>query len=318
MNGRREFAAVLAEKTYGGKKHEWKTYADWGRELLTKSSVANPPEGPIPSEPLSKAYRCVHCHNLIREDIKLTVQDPDSREQLIRANPPANPCKRDGAVLSLTPGTTLWGAVNRETFYNGYYAKYRDLKVASGKTTDPKKLSDAVEICCCYCSVGRYPTAWELDSILAALWDLELRLKDLNLSEEKLTRILTDVQSDNVLTAANARNAIKDAYLRAASATRSEMPSRISIEVDEYARGQIFKGNANTGKLLYESACAGCHNREFDLPEGRRLADSGKQFHKYVWQGTEHDQSLYMPFFSKERLSQRQAADIRAYLRSLP
>jgi mono/diheme cytochrome c family protein len=313
-----EFAAALAEKTYGGKKHDWKTFTDWGRQLLTKASVSNPPEGQTPSEPLSKAYRCVHCHNLSREDPKLTTQDPDAREQLMRAKPPENPAKRDGAVVSLTAGTTLWGAVNRESFYNGHYAQYHRLKVANEQPMNPKQLADAVQICCRFCSVGRYPEPWELDSILAALWDLELHVKDLDLPETDMQRILADLQGDQVVKLGQARLALKKAYLTASKAERSELPSRTTIEYDEYAPGQVIKGDAEKGKLLYASACAGCHNREFDLPEGRRLADSAKQFHKYVWHGTERHDDLYMPFFSKQRLSQRQAADIRAYLRSLP
>ena len=209
-------------------------------------------------------------------------------------------------------------AVNRESFYNGHYAKYHVLKVASGRTMDPKKLSDAVEICCCFCSVGRYPDPWELDSILAALWDLELRLKDLSLPEADLQRILCDLPSDQVFTAANARLAIKSAHLRAAAATRSELPRRATIQFDEYAPWQIVTGDAKAGKPLYESACAGGHNRELNLPEGRALASRPKHFHEYVWEGTEHADEPYMPLFSKQRLSQRQAADIRAHLRTLP
>jgi hypothetical protein len=317
-HGRAEFAATLARRSYGGKTHEWRAYADWGRELLTKGSVSKPPEGRAPSPALSAAYRCVHCHNLVREDAKLTTQDPEAREQLIRAKSYADPARRDGSVLSMTPGTTLWGAVNRESFYNGYYTKYHDLEVNSGVRMSAAKLCDAIQICCRFCSVGRFPEPWELDSLVAALWDLELRVKDLNLPEAQLAKILADLRSEHVTTAADARVALKDAYLRTSAATQADLPSRSTLEFDEYGPGNVVRGDAGAGKLLYASACAGCHNRELDLPEGRGLGASAKAFHRYVWHGTERHDALYMPFFSKERLSPRQAADIRAYLRSLP
>jgi mono/diheme cytochrome c family protein len=317
-NGRKDFADVLAQRTYGGKKHEWKTFADWGRQLLAKGQVTSPPEGTAPSPLLSQAYRCIHCHNLVREDAKLTVQDPEARERLLRDKPPADGAKREATGLALTPGTTLWGAVNRERFYNGYYAKYHDLRVGSGQQMDPQKLADAVQICCRFCSVGRYPEAWELDSILAALWDLELHVRDLDLAADKLPQLLADLDSESVLTAAKARQAIKGAHLQAASATRLDVPVRSTAEYDEFPGGEIIKGNAETGKLLYQSACAACHHSEFNLPEGRALATNAARYHRYLWQGTERDDDLYMPFFTKERLSRRQAADIRAYLRSLP
>lgn len=315
-NARRAFASQLAERTYGGKKHEWREYAAWGRQLLTTGQVTAPPEGPAPSQPLSQAYRCIHCHNLVREDASLTTQDPEARERLVRAKTPADG-RRDPAGLALTPGTTLWGAVNRERFYNGHFTKYHALLVGSGQPMDPAKLADAVQICCRFCSVGRYPEPWELDSMLAALWEIELRVQDLDLSPEKLTQLLADLQSDSPLTAARARLAVKNGFLRSAEANRLDLPVRSTAEFDEYPGGTIVKGNAEAGKLLYQSACAGCHHSEFGLPEGRSLGVSAPRFHEFVWHGTERD-DLYMPFFAKERLSRRQAADIRAYLRSLP
>ena len=68
--------------------------------------------------------------------------------------------------------------------------------------------------------------------------------------------------------------------------------------------------------MLYLSACAGCHGTDLHDTKGAGLVKSDRTFHKYVWRGTERD-GLYMPLFTAQRLSPRQAADIRAYLRAL-
>jgi mono/diheme cytochrome c family protein len=311
------FAAHLKPKQHGGKQHDWAAYSAWGRQLLIQGQATNPPQGDSPSPRLSEHYRCVHCHNLAREDSRLTVQDPDVRAERIRSQVSGDPTRRDGSILSLTPGTTLWGAVNRERFYNGYYAKYHTLRLGDDQAMNPEKLADAVQVCGRYCSSGRFLEPWELDSILAHLWDLELRIKDLDLPEAKLKEVLEGLNSDNVLAAAKARQAIKQSMLRASNATRQELPQRSTEQADVYADEQVVRGEATAGKFLYHSACAGCHGPDLSLPFGRELGTNAPRFHRFVWHGTERD-DLYMPFFTKERLSRKQSADIRAYLLSLP
>lgn len=354
-NRRAQFQKALAQRRYGDRTWNWEDYVKWGNELVHTAQVQKPPAGPTPSVPLAETYRCIHCHNLVREDLVLTKQDPEAREQLVEGNP-ALSGKKTG--VRLMTGTTFWGMVNRERFYNGYYAKYHHLKVRDGdrlRPMNPESLADAVQVCCSYCSAGRFPEDWELDSILAYLWTLELRLKDLSLPEELEQRILQQLNSGNAQEVAVARQELRQHYLIAAGAHAVDPPLRSEDNKDIYPpsvaqlqehfasprpsdtpsssdtirpgrgtspdastkRNLVITGDPKRGEWLYQSACAMCHGNNVHPKAGRSLATSPGTFHRYVWKGTQRD-GLYMPFFTRERLSPRQATDIRAYLRSLP
>jgi hypothetical protein len=315
-NHRRQLADALNKKEFGDKSHTWDQYAEWGRNLVTRGRVDNPPVGPSPSALLAETYRCVHCHNLVREDAKLTVQDPELRERAIRLAAASEPAKRDGTILGLTPGTTFFGAVNRESFYNGHYERYRRLRVANGERMNPERLADAIQVCCSYCSAGRLPEAWELDSLLAFFWTLELRFKDLDLPEKEGQALLELLISDVEEKKREGRQALRRHYLLKSRADATEEPHVSKDATDSYADGTAYTGEARRGKLLYRSACAGCHGGGVHPQAGAELVAGDKRFHEYVWKGTERD-GLYMPLFTAQRLSRQQAADIRAYLHSL-
>jgi mono/diheme cytochrome c family protein len=315
-NERARLAGALKRRLYNNTSYPWEQYAAWGRELTVKGFVKAPPAGRGPSAPLAKEYRCVHCHNFAREDASLTAQDPEGREKRVRDAAYPEPQKRDGNVVSLTPGTTLWGAVNRESFYNGAYEKYHKLPVAGGRRMDPRSLADAIQLCSRFCSGGRYPLEWELDSLLAYLWELELRLCDLDLPKEKEEEVLRALNGTDAAALTRARALVRSSYLRSAGATKAEMPFRTMGAVTQYAGGKDVTGSAVRGKLLYLSACAGCHGSGLHPLEGAKLLDSNSQYHRLVLRGTERD-GLYMPFFASQRLSPRQLADIRVYLNSL-
>jgi hypothetical protein len=320
-NQRARFADEVQKRSVEGKTYSWDQYVAWGQELVLTGEVKSPPAGATSLGPMSKHYRCVHCHNLQREDLILTRQDPDFREKMIRRLKPAQPELRDGKVLSMTPGTTLWSAVNRDSFYNGYYEHYRTLRIGDGNVMDRRKLSDAIEVCCYYCSAGRYPAGWERDSILAYLWTLELRFRDLDIPTEEGTRLLKQLQAADAATAAQARDELRTRYLRASAATRCELPQRTDQDTIFYGNPHraTITGDPRAGKLLYLSACAGCHGSDVWASSGKELVESDKDFHEYVWHGKTHPgkPKLYMPLFTTERLTRPQAADIRAYLRSL-
>jgi len=123
-DGRARLQAELATLVFDdGQARSWREYADWGRELFLAGRVGQPPSGAGPSRPISAHYACVDCHNAEREDPVLPVLDPEARFDWI---------ERAGAALFMPQGTTLWGAVNRRTFYAGDYARYHDLCVPKG------------------------------------------------------------------------------------------------------------------------------------------------------------------------------------------
>jgi hypothetical protein len=88
----------------------------------------------------SKHFVCTSCHNVQREDPDLAQADPQARLEY-------------GAEhgIPFLPGTTLYGAVNRSTFYNGdYEKKYGDLVKPARND-----LREAIQLCAIECSQGR-------------------------------------------------------------------------------------------------------------------------------------------------------------------
>ncbi|WP_340153994.1 hypothetical protein [uncultured Marivirga sp.] len=83
---------------------------------LIHSGMTKPPNG-FASNAISKFYTCTSCHNVEREDPDLTVVDQDARLEYAMEND-----------LPYLQGSTFWGIVNRESWYNDdYILKYGSL-----------------------------------------------------------------------------------------------------------------------------------------------------------------------------------------------
>ncbi|MDQ7858756.1 MAG: cytochrome c [Armatimonadota bacterium] len=313
----------------------WDQYVAWGRELFTTGSVARPPVGPRPSPPVSRWYTCDRCHNVAREDPVLTVQDPEARLRYIAGRP----------GMALLQGTTFWGAVNRETFYNGYYAQYHDLCVPETTTDQPvanggpddagrcrpgtrrmvaTSFEDAIQVCSGYCSLGRYLVRWELDALLAYFWTLEVRLSDLGLAphDEALVRRTLRPLSRSRRHVEEARALLAGRYLRRAGDTFRGVPAVRrrpdgTWEVGAYADGRRFTGDPARGQVIYERSCLHCHDTAVSPVAGGDLAGDVGQFFQILAKGTTQSDTWYMPEFTLERLSRQQSADVLAYLRRL-
>lgn len=310
----------------------WSRWVSWGEELFYNGFVEDPLVGPKPSPRISVFYTCANCHNTAREDPVLTDQNPEARFQYIQSRP----------GMFMTQGTTMWGAVNRESFYNGYYALYHDLCVPDPTTEtqtanggpneqgqcapgtrkmDPKSLEDATQVCSGYCSVGRYLVRWELDAMMAYFWSLELHLSDLGLSpdDEQSVREALLPSPRDPRRAAEARAQLRSRFLLAAGDTARTVPevSRLpggGYAVGPYPDGQSFTGDPGRGGPLYARSCAHCHGTAIYPVSGGPLAGDVNRFFQMLAKGTSESNAAYMPEFTYQRLSRQQSADILAYL----
>jgi mono/diheme cytochrome c family protein len=334
-HGRADHQKRIEELVFGnGNIYGWEDFSAWGREIFLNGSAKNPPSGPSPSKPVSKFFKCITCHNYEREDPDLTVQDPEARFTLI---------EKTGKKIFLLQGATMWGVVNRKTFYSDHYSIYHYLCVPKGKelpslpcgpflricgpgcrTMDSGSLEDATQVCSAYCSVGRYLVEWELYALLAFFWDQEIKLKDLDLSPDQAQRMkaLLTSPSPDPQEAKKLRSLLASKYANKAGNTFRGIPkvTKDALRgppIVEYEDGAKFEGDFGRGERLWRLSCGRCHGTE-DIPQkAKHFTKDLQEFHKMLAKGTRHRHKPYMPNFSLERLTRQQAADILAYLKHL-
>jgi mono/diheme cytochrome c family protein len=253
----------------------------------------------------SKHFVCTSCHNVQREDPDLAQADPQARLEY-------------GAEhgIPFLPGTTLYGAVNRSTFYNGdYEKKYGDLVKPARND-----LREAIQLCAIECSQGRLLEEWELESVLEYLWTLELKIQDLQLTEAELGKVQRALQTRE--NRREARELLQSKFLPGSPATFVTPP-------ENRKEGYAYEGDPGNGKMIYEQGCLHCHQNErysfFNLDDTDysfdHLANHIDRYTRYSiyqvirWGTQPHPgKRAYMPNFTLEKMSHQQVEDLRAYI----
>lgn len=277
-----------------------------GADLVLRGRTLGPDGGRTAA--VSKHYVCTNCHNLDREDPDLTVSDPEARLPYVRER-----------GLPLLQGSTLWGVVNRERWYNDdYVRKYGAARIADARA----RLRAAVELCAVECAQGRPLAAWEADAILTYLWTLEYTLADLELSANEYARL----NADRTRPDAHPRliDWLKTHYLQKSPAHFYEAPA------DKRTGYAGLTGDPDAGRAVYESSCLHCHqpkngvshyaldNQTLSFRDLRRTLFKNSHFSLYqiIPYGTYAlpGHRPYMPHFPAERMSRQQVEDLRAYV----
>lgn len=256
---------------------------------------------------ISSYFVCTDCHNQEREDPILNESNPESRLNYTLEN-----------NLPFLQSTTFWGIVNRETWYNDdYVKKYGDL-VKPARTS----LAESTQLCAKECSSGRYLEDWELEAILQYYWTLELKLGDLEMSPKEMRKL--NILSHSETERSELIDFLREKFMLASPATFVEMPTSLKEGYPERATA-----NSKRGEQIYESSCMYCHKAhgpsllildkdKFTLKKFRKHMTKYDDFNLYqiTRHGTyaEHGHQQYMPRYSKERLSNQQVEDLRAYI----
>lgn len=273
-------------------------------EALIKEGFSSRPGGGK-TKIQSKHFVCTSCHNLEREDPDLTVSDPQARLDYTDAN-----------GLPFLQGTSLYGAVNRETYYNDdYYKKYGDL-------VNPARndIRGAIQLCAVECAQGRELKNWELESVLAYLWTIDLKMADLNLTDAELESVYEAIEGNGEKEPVIAL--LKSKYLKGS-------PAHFGTAYDSKSKQNEFKGDVDNGKKIYENSCLYCHqdrkysyfqldNEKLTFKHLSRKADgygshSLYQVSRYGVYSRSGKRS-YMPQYPLEKMSEQQLADLRAYI----
>lgn len=276
--------------------------AEKGKDLFLYG-ITQAPSGRM-TKKQSKHFVCTSCHNVEIEDPVLNNPDPQSRLDY---------AAKKG--IPFLQGTTMRGAVNRTTFYNDdYQKKYGDL-VAPARNN----LREAIQLCAVECSQGRPLKTWELESVLAYLWTLELKMGDLNLEEKDFAQWKKEkAKKDDQAVV----DELKGLYSHKSPAHFTEPPHDLN-------KGYELTGNPDNGKHIYELSCMHCHeNKRYSylhLDDTRQTAKYLKanfdnRAHSSMYMVARHGtpplmgKRAYMPHYPLERMSNQQVEDLRAYI----
>jgi len=277
--------------------------ANRGKDLVLRGSTLSPSGGK--SQRISQHFVCTSCHNVERDEPDLSIVDPVNRLKYVAEN-----------GLPYLQGSALYGIVDRTSFYNGdYEKKYGDLVKPARNN-----LRQAIQLCATECSQGRWLEDWELESILAYLWTIDLKMGDLNLTDGDLKTIDAAVQgkSDKSL----AKDKIKSSYL-------SGMPATFLDPPKDRVAGFSNIGDPDIGKQLYELSCLHCHENKrysfFGLNESNlSLEFLDRHFPTYsrysVYQVARYGTSpvpwkrAYMPQYTNEKMTPQMLEDLRTYI----
>lgn len=280
------------------------TLVEKGEELV-KQGYTNNPDGEQTTR-ISKHYACVDCHNVEKENPDLSDPNPEDRlTYAIQENLPFN------------QGTTLYGVVNRESWYNGDYVEKYGQKALKARDT----LTNAIQLCATECAQGRKLTDWEMEAMLHYFWSIQLKLKDLDLSENMMRKINQKRKQQKPAKATIKQ--LKKNYYPASQATFVD-----ALPVPEREMGK--NGDVKRGKAIYKHSCRTCHkaggSTNYTLDYSvltfnqlqRHFDDySKKSIYQVLRYGTSPKKGYrpYMPHYPKERMNRQQVEDLAAYIR---
>ena len=253
----------------------------------------------------SKHFVCTSCHNLVKEDPDLSVSDPEERLRYAIEND-----------LPFLQGTSLYGAVNRTSFYNGdYYKKYGDLVYDARND-----IREAIQLCATECAQGRALEDWEIESILSYLYDIDLKVDDLSLNA--VERDFIEIAINNDAPNQEAIDLIKSKYLAGSPATFLDPP----VE----RKNLMFENpDLQMGKMIYEKSCLYCHengkysfltldNTKLTFDHLSRKANGFKRHSMYqvIRYGVPSYvmKKSYMPHYTAEKMNEKQLENLRAYI----
>lgn len=254
---------------------------------------------------VSKHFECIACHNTTKEDPDLTISDPEKRLAYAAEH-----------NIPFLQGTTMYGMINRTSFYNGDYEK----KYGELVNVARNDIREAIQVCATECSQGRPMKDWEVESVLAYLETIQIKIGDLNLSSEETVSLESALSNNQE--AEVAVKLVKSKYLAGSPATFISPP-------ENRTEGNKLTGNPENGKFIYESSCLHCHENKrysfFNLDNSR---SSFRFLKKNINRYTRHSiyqvgrygtsplngKKAYMPQYTEEKMSRQQMEDLRTYI----
>lgn len=257
----------------------------------------------------SAYFRCTSCHNTTKEYTYLTQISAD--DKLDRALETGQ---------AFVQASTFYGIVNRKTFYNDdYQVKYKGVPLIEESHTD---IRSAIQLCATQCAQGRELEDWEVESVLAYFWELQLTMDDLDLDldEKKFIETATNSNKDK-------NKAIQ--LLRSKYIDYSPAHFTNPITFDQADFDGMTSEDLKRGEALFTLSCLHCHkNRRYSFfnlgltkNTMRFLLNKTRRssFHSVYNISRKGTYSLngkrsYMPQYSTEKMSDQQLRQLLYFI----
>jgi mono/diheme cytochrome c family protein len=286
--------------------------AEKGRDLvLTGSSAKENGKGRTSTQ--SPYFLCTACHNTEKEFDNLSKISSQNRLDYAEKND-----------LPFLQGTSFYGLVNRISFYNDdYQKKYGHIPIIKASNKD---IRQAIQLCATQCSQGRALEDWEIESVLAYYWTLELKIKDLKLPADHKAKI--EETLNNGQDGPRAVHLLQACYMDKSPAHFVEEKMYKPLDASMKNDKKRFKN----GKIIYDRSCLHCHKGKkysfFSLDDNKlsfvnllNRTKKGKpgSLHKITRHGTWPlaGKRAYMPLYPNEKLSADQLDDLTIYIENM-
>ena len=261
-------------------------------------------------------FTCISCHTIEKEFDKMQVSDPDKRLQYA-----------DSLQLAFLPGTPFYGLVNRIYYFTNDFQKDSIASTFKYKDIIKKSHTDlrtAIQFCNYTYAHGRAMADWEIESILAYLWTLQIKMKDLQVEAKDMEDI--QFALNNNTGNAKAVNLLRRYYLETYPAHLDK-----PLHSAERRRTSPILNNFFNGEKVYERSCLHCHqnkafaNRSLDKDKSSfqylkkhfddsTSAHSVYEVHRFSVKPIRALKKSKAPHFTRERMSNQQLQDLRFYI----
>ncbi|MCP4442010.1 MAG: hypothetical protein GY810_24135 [Aureispira sp.] len=266
--------------------------------------------------PIAGKMACVSCHNLEPEHPSLSVIAPQQRLE-----------HADSMGIAFVPGSPFFGMVNRIMFFtDDFISKYNPPKAIYRQyiMDGHRDIRLAINACNMVNANGRRLEMWEVESILAFMWTMELKIGDLAMKEEDLRKVEGAIVSnrDN----ARAVNLLRRYYPEVYPAAFPPI-----MEVAQRKRISPVINSFSNGKRLYKKSCLHCHlnkrysNFKLDSKQKtfkmlKKHFDDDSRYSIYLAHRYNPDPKAFKttaPLFTEQRMSDKQLQDLRFFIKQM-
>lgn len=283
--------------------------AQKGQELVMQGFTTNLKGKRTPRTSPKKT--CNACHTIQAEHPNPFVINPQSRLEYA-----------DSMGIPFLPGAPFQGIVNRVSFFNDDYQTIFTHEDRLLVKTGHRDIRKAIQACNKLYAEGRKLEYWELESILAFFWTMELKMGDLELPQEEITMIEQAIETnkDN----ARAVNTMRRYYREIYPATLVE-----PIPLAERKKISPVLNSFSNGKRLYQRSCLHCHANkrysDYKLDKKQKTFaflkkhfDEENSYHSIYaamrYSPGHKSEKCNAPHFTGERLSDQQIQDLRFFI----